>query len=123
MVLKCTRVSIGPCKSCTKAVQMCARVLYLRLCKGGMGRTVQGSSEAWKCDPEPSSCPPLTAEQRISQIPVCHGIKYSHPKKVVKRMIICLKSLINACLGDHILKEFWPRIDVLCLYIAASSSR
>ena len=49
-------------------------------------------SDACKCDPQTSSCPPLTAEQRISQIPVCHGIKYSHLKKLGMRMMICLKS-------------------------------
>ena len=51
-------------------------------------KVVQGCSDAGKCDPQPSSCPPLTAEQRISQIPVCHGIKYSHLKKVRMKMMI-----------------------------------
>ena len=47
-------------------------------------------SDARKCDPQLPSCPPLTAQHRISQIPVCYGIKYLHLKKLGMRMIICM---------------------------------
>ena len=65
----------------------------MNMCKGNVdlcGALI--CSDARKCDPQPSSCPPLTAEQRISQIPVCHGIKYSRLKKLGMKMIICITS-------------------------------